>query len=83
MLTFQIRGRNPDRGAWFDKINTMWRGVPYMMKKKFFNSKGCAIDEASAAKSEWPEVSERGFCGLRRLSLRHPPSLMRKLTVLT
>jgi len=31
------------------------------MKKNFFNSKGCAIDEASAAKSEWLEVSEWAF----------------------
>ncbi len=51
-----------------------------MMKKNIFNSKGCAIDEASAAKSEWREVSEWGFCGFLRQSLRHPPSLMRKLT---
>jgi hypothetical protein len=50
------------------EINTMWRGVPHTMKKNFSNSKGCAIDEASAAKSEWPEVSEWGFCGF--LSVR-------------
>jgi hypothetical protein len=51
-----------------------------MMKKNFFNSKESAIDDASAAKSEWQEVSEWGFCGFLRQSRRHSPSLMRKLT---